>query len=147
MRTRYQDGSVQLNKHKNGPHVWTYRCRERLPNGKAIRRANIIGSVEQYRTKSEALKASEYMRLSANSETPTRRAISFGALVERYRDDELPSLHSTRLAYTSYLEQHIIPKWSEYSLTRMIAPGAPFMSKSGSKRFILYQRQREISRT
>lgn len=127
MRTRYQNGSVQLNKHKNGPHVWTYRWRERLPNGKAIRRASIIGSVEEYRTKTEALKASEHMRLSANSETPTRRAISFGALVKRYQDDELPSRHSTRLAYTSYLEQHIIPKWSEYSLTRMIAPGAPFM--------------------
>ncbi|MFI5090767.1 MAG: tyrosine-type recombinase/integrase [Terriglobales bacterium] len=90
------------------------------------RRAVAIGTVEKYPTRADALKASDHMRLTANPENPAGRPISFGTLIGRYRAEELPDRHSTRLAYTSYLDTHIEPKWGNYPLGKMVERGAPF---------------------
>ena len=63
MRTRYQHGSLQLDKRRNGPDVWIYRWREYTPNGKIQRRGEIIGTIEEHPTKADAQRASEYLRL------------------------------------------------------------------------------------
>ena len=57
MRTRYQHGNLQLDKRRNGPDVWVYRWREYGPNGKVNRRGEMIGTIEQYPTKAEALQS------------------------------------------------------------------------------------------
>ena len=126
MRTRYQHGSLQLDSRKNGPSVWVYRWREYLPGGKMQRRGELIGTVEQYPTKADALKASEHLRLAANSDNPTARTITFGALLDRYASEEMPERHSTNLAYRSYIETHIRPKWANVPLGKLVAKGAPF---------------------
>lgn len=126
MRTRYQHGNLQLDKRKNGPDVWVYRWREYEPNGKTNRRGEMIGTIEQYPTKAEALRACEHLQLTANSENPTSRGVSFDALLDRYIAEEMPERHSTNLAYRSYIETHIRPKWSDWTLRRLCSRGAPF---------------------
>jgi integrase len=126
MRTRYQQGNLQLDKRKNGPDVWVYRWREYAPAGKVNRRGEMIGTVDQYPTKAEARRACEHLQLTANSENPTSRTIGFGALLDRYVAEEMPERHSTNLAYRSYIETHIRPKWADWPLRKLSSKGAPF---------------------
>jgi integrase len=126
MRTRYQHGSLQLDKRKNGPDVWVYRWRDYLPNGKMARRGVIVGTIAEYPTKAEARRASEHLRLTANSENPAARMITFRALLDRYVKEEMPERHSTNLAYRSYIETHIRPKWAEWPLTKLLGKGSSF---------------------
>ena len=127
MRTRYQHGNLQIDKRKNGPDVWVYRWREYTAIGGVQRRGEMIGTIDQYPTKAEALKACEHLQLTANSENPASRTISFGALLDRYVAEEMPERHSTNLAYRSYIETHIRPKWAEWSLRDLTRRGAAFM--------------------
>ena len=126
MRIRYQHGSLQLDKRRNGPDVWVYRWREYLPNGQMQRRGELIGTIEKYPTKTSAQKASEHLRLTANSDNPRAETLTFGALLDRYMKEEMPERYSTNLAYRSYIERHIRPKWSNSSLYKLVGEGAPF---------------------
>jgi integrase len=126
MRTRYQHGSLQLDKRRNGPDVWVYRWREYLPNGKTQRRGEMIGTIEQYPAKADAQKASEHLRLTANSDNPRAQSLTFGALLDRYAKEEMPERHSTSMAYRSYIETHIRPRWANLPLSKLLAKGAPF---------------------
>jgi integrase len=126
MRTRYQHGNLQLDERKNGPDVWVYRWREYGLAGKVNRRGEIVGTVDEFPTKAKALKACEYMQLTANSDNPNSGSISFGALLDRYMQDEMPERHSTNEAYRSYIETHIRPKWSDWTLRKLTSRGASF---------------------
>jgi integrase len=117
---------LQLDKRKNGPDVWVYRWREYGVNGKMNRRGEMVGTIDQYPTKAEALRACEHLQLTANSENPTSRAIGFGALLDRYIAEEMPERHSTKLAYRSYIETHIRPKWADWTLRKLTSKGTPF---------------------
>lgn len=44
-RTRYQQGSVQRGKRRNGPDVWVFRWKEIGANGKSVQRKAVIGTV------------------------------------------------------------------------------------------------------
>lgn len=127
MRTRYQHGSLQKDRRKNGSDVWVYRWREYLPDGKTQRRGELIGTVEQYPSKADALRASEHLQLTANSDNPRGRILTFGALLDRYRKEEMPERHSTNLTYRSYIETHLRPKWADVPLSKLVARGAPFV--------------------
>ena len=126
MRTRYQHGSLQLDKRTNGPDVWVYRWREYGAAGKVNRRGEMVGTVMQYPTKAEALRACEHLQLTVNSDNPTSRGVTFGALLDRYLAEEMPERHSTNLAYRSYIETHIRPKWAEWPLRKLTNRGASF---------------------
>jgi integrase len=126
MRTRYQHGNLQLDKRRNGPDVWIYRWREYGPAGKVNRRGGMVGTIEEYPTKAKALKACEHLQLTANSDNPTSGSIGFGALVDRYVAEEMPERHSTNEAYRSYIETHIRPKWSDWTLRQLAGNGASF---------------------
>jgi integrase len=116
-RTTYQFGHLEVKRRKNGPDVWVYRYRAPKAGGGRKQASVVIGTVEEYVTKAQAWKAAESLRLSANPDNPQGTELSFHALVEKYRADELPELrHSTQMAYSSYLDTHILPKWGEYPL-------------------------------
>jgi integrase len=132
MRTRYQHGNLQIAKRENGPDAWVYRWREYLPNGRMHRRGEVIGTVEQYPTKADALRASEQLRQEANVDSTIPR-ITFGALLDRYTSEEMPERHSTNLAYRSYINMHIRPKWGEWPLSKMVAKGAAFTAEQWLK--------------
>jgi hypothetical protein len=84
------------------------------------------GARHEFPTKAKALKACEYLQLTANSDNPNSRSLTFGALLDRYLAQEMPERHSTNLAYRSYLETHIRPKWSEWTLRKLTSRGASF---------------------
>jgi hypothetical protein len=54
-RTRYQYGSVEINKRVTGPDVWLYRWWEPTSDGRRTRRGFTVGTVEQYKTEAHAL--------------------------------------------------------------------------------------------
>jgi len=126
MRTRYQHGNLQLQKRNNGPDVWVYRWREYKPCGTVSRRGERIGTIEEYPTKAGALKACGYLQLMANSDISNSRDVTFGTLLDRYVAEEMPDRHSTNLAYRSYIETHIRPKWAEWPLRKFCNRGTPF---------------------
>jgi integrase len=77
-------------------------------------------------TKSEARRACEHLQLTHNSDNPSSGAIAFGTLLDRYVADEMPERHSTNLAYRSYIETHIRPKWKDWPLRKLTSRGTPF---------------------
>jgi integrase len=103
-----------------------YRWREYGPAGKVDRRGEMVGTIEQYPTKAEALKACEHLQVGANSDNPMPRHISFGTLLDRYVAEEMPERHSTNLAYASYIETHIRPKWADWPLRKLTSKGSSF---------------------
>ena len=112
-RQRYQDGCLFREKRK-GPDVWVFRFRDGQ-----INRKEIIGTVEQFPTKSKALKASELLRANINREVRSPRTVA--ELVAHYKDKELSAegnkAHSTREVYGSYLKTWVVPAWGTRSLS------------------------------
>lgn len=119
-RAKYQHGSIRREKRKNGPAVWTLRWREVTPDG-IKRRKEIIGTVEQFRTKADAWKSCESLRTTINQNTSTPRTI--GELVKHYQQKEMSEdgskAFSTRTAYAVYLRNWIVPKWGSYLLAEV----------------------------
>src|ERR1700761_4080642 len=66
-RDRYQAGSLTTEKRSSGPDVWVYRWREPVGNGRAVQRKRIVGTVDEYKTKSQAQREVDGLRLDINS--------------------------------------------------------------------------------
>ena len=108
---RYQNGSLFKEQRKTGPDVWAFRYRDGQVN-----RKEIVGTVEQFPTKSAAKKACESLRVNINREIRTPR--TFGELVAHYQQHELPSKSPyTQVVYLGYLKTWISPKWEKLSLS------------------------------
>src|ERR1700733_16135294 len=61
-RTRYQQGSLNLEERKKGPAVWVYRWWEKDIDGKSIRRKTQLGDASEYPTESGAQAAADALR-------------------------------------------------------------------------------------
>jgi len=110
-RRRYQNGCLFREKRKSGSDVWVFRYRDGQLN-----RKKIIGTVEQFPTKSAAKKACESLRLNINRETRTPSTV--GELVAHYQQHELPNKTPyTQEVYVGYLKTRILPGWSDHSLS------------------------------
>ena len=112
-RKRYKQGCLVREVRKQAPAVWVFRWRDETPNGK-INRKIVIASVEELRTKSEALKAVEALRISINQDRWQPRTVE--QLVCHYIEKELSDetttkSHSTKQAYRSYITNRILPIW------------------------------------
>jgi integrase len=120
-RTRFQFGSIERCKRQNGPDVWQYRWREVGLGGKVIRRAEILGTVEQYPTEALAMQAAGQWRITANEETSPRKRPpeTFGAVLKRYVREQMPEHRSTRTHYVPWLNNYIEPKWGPYLLSEV----------------------------
>jgi len=115
-RTSYQFGGLDIKPRKRTADVWVYRYRQLQPDGTTKQKSKELGTIEQYPTRSQAWKAAEVFRLSANSDNPAQYGVSWGALIDRYIATELPRRACTSDAYRGYLENHIKPKWGDYGL-------------------------------
>src|SRR2546422_8546681 len=101
MSRRYQQGCLYREKRKAGPDVWVFRYRDGQSN-----RKEQIGTVEQFPTKSAALKSCESLRINANRETRSPRILA--ELVTHYTEKELPNKTPyTGEVYTGYLRTWI----------------------------------------
>src|SRR5216683_2324269 len=56
-RIRYQQGCIAREGRNNGPDVWIFRWRETQPDGERTNRKVVVGTVEEYSTRSAAQKA------------------------------------------------------------------------------------------
>lgn len=110
---------------KSGMKVWVYRWREIGAQGEPIPRKQVIGTLEEYHTKSSAWLAVESLRFDINHETRRAASVpsSFSQLVKHYRKIELDleieserKGHQTKQTYGNYLQNHIEPRWGEYRL-------------------------------
>jgi hypothetical protein len=77
-----------------------------------------VGTVEKYRTKALAQKAVEALLLKLNSETPQQRmaVVTFGAICDRYLEEEIPERYSTSKSYRSNIKNYLKPRWGSYLL-------------------------------
>ncbi len=110
---RYQNGCLYREKRKAGPDVWVFRYRD----GQGQRK-EIVGTVEEFKTKSALEKACEPLRVKANRETRTPRTVA--ELVAHYNTHELPTKTPyTAEVYAGYLKTRIQPKWDGHALSNV----------------------------
>lgn len=125
-RSTYQYGTLVLEKRSRGPNVWAYRYFE-IENGKKRRRKSIVGTQDEYPTRSAAERAAEHLRLSANAEISNRECPTVRGLIDRYIDQVLrPCLdvpvggaqdsasaisYQCALAYKVALNKWVRPRW------------------------------------
>jgi integrase len=114
-RVYYQQGSLTREPRAHSPAVWVFRWRENTSKGR-VKRKMIVGTVEQYRTKSAAQKACELLRTKINRETFTPQTVA--ELATHYRGKELPKKTPyTEEVYGGYLKTWILPQWGKLSLS------------------------------
>ena len=123
-RMRYQQGCIAREPRSNGPDVWIFRWRETQPNGQRANRKVVVGTVEEYSTRSAAQKAADAIRVHVNKETPhsVLQPLTCEQLIAHYRTRELVAdsnkrAYSTKAAYKCYLDNWIRPRWGSYRLT------------------------------
>ena len=119
-RIRYQQGCIARESRK-GPDVWIFRWREMSPNGRRINRKVVVGTVEQYFTRSAAQKAADALRVHVNKETPRSvlQPLTCEQVIAHYVSRELAQdnqkrAYSTKAAYRCYVENWILPRWGLY---------------------------------
>jgi integrase len=114
-RRRYQSGCLLKEKRKRGPAVWVFRYRDGDSN-----RKEQIGTVEEFTTRTAAMKACEGLRANINRATRSPRSV--GQLAAHYQQHELPiKTPYTQEVYLGYLRSWILPKWEKHSLSDMHA--------------------------
>ena len=121
MRACYQFGSVTKEKRAKGPDAWEFRYYETTATGERGRKTATVGSVEKYKTKALAQEAVEALLLKLNSETPQQRmtVVTFGAICDRYLEEELPERYSTAKSYRSNIKNYLKPRWGDYLLEKI----------------------------
>jgi integrase len=117
-RARYQFGSLTRKKRAKGSDAWEFRYYESTDKGSRLRKTATVGTVDKYKNKALAQKAVEALLLKLNSETPQQRmaVVTFGAICDRYIQEELPERHSTSRSYRSNIKNYLKPRWGDYLL-------------------------------
>jgi integrase len=120
-RACYQFGNLTRKKRAKGSDTWEFRYYESTEHGTRRRKSCIVGTVEKYPTKAHAQKAVEALLLKLNSETPQQRmaVVTFGAICDRYIQEEIPERYSTSKSYRSNIKNHLKPRWGDYLLDRI----------------------------
>jgi integrase len=114
MRTRYyQNRCLTREARKSGPKVWIFRWREDTPEGRKQRKV-IMGTIEEFPNRADAMRACELLRANINRETRSPRSVA--ELVTHYMANEMPNKTPyTGQVYSGYLQRWIVPAWGDYS--------------------------------
>jgi integrase len=108
MRVRYKSGCVFLQN-----NAWYFRAGRK---SKAIR----LGSIEQLKNQTQARKAAQPFVNQAN-ELKVIPVATFGAVIERYKLEEMPPRKCTARMYKSWLKLYIEPRWSTTPVNQVTA--------------------------
>jgi site-specific recombinase XerD len=114
MAQRYQQGHLRRAKRKRGPDVWEFLWRECSPDGRRRQRTLTIGNVKELHTERDALNHIQSLRANINREVAPTALMTFGDLVNHYRQTELLAENKTdktRTTYLVYLRKWILPEW------------------------------------
>jgi integrase len=126
-RSRYQAGSLTIEKRSTGIEVYTFRWREPTGNGKTKQRKVVLGTVKEL-SKTQARKKADMYRQQANTPRPIEEALTLKVdssftvadLVEHYRDRELGANAGKAAkvikAYLYIFKNYVLPKWGELPL-------------------------------
>lgn len=117
VRTHYQNGSIRRRSRKQGDY-WEFLWWERR-EGKRVRRSQSLGTVEELRTKAEAEKRAQHLRIDINRGHALQEAKLFGAVIDKYIAEEMPQRFSTAKAYKANIENHIRPRWGSVEILKV----------------------------
>jgi integrase len=103
---------------------WLFRWRERCPDGTLRERNKVIGTVEEYPTKSKKLhEVVTRLRVNINTDGPTElTSITMTKAVDHYTVHELADCgaegkaYSTRSRKTQLLNRWVVPHWGKVEL-------------------------------
>ena len=86
-----QKGSLIQSSRRRGPDVWEYRWRESCPGDKRKHRRIVIGSLDTFRDKAAALKATAALRreIKVNDARLRAKPLTLAELINHYRQREL----------------------------------------------------------
>lgn len=119
-RTRYQQGSLTIERRKSGLAVWVYRWREEDSQGGFTRRKRIIGTKAEFPTKAAAKRTIDGLRLEINSEANLISIMTVDELIAHYSQTELSDGSAktlrTKQVYRHHLSKVISPSWGTYRL-------------------------------
>ena len=122
-RTRFQHGSLTIEKRSIGPAVWAFRWREKSGE-QTVKRKVVLGTVKEL-SKSQAQKKAEEYRQLANTPQPIGGdgSLTVAELVEHYTERELGEdsgkATKPRKAYLYIFKNYILPMWGSFPL-RMV---------------------------
>jgi integrase len=110
---RYQFGSLQCLKRKNGPDVWAFRFYDRDGHRPQL----LVGTVEKYPTESDAQRAVEgrRMMLNAASDSALFHSATVSGLADRFMLEyaHKKCSQNTRASYQGIIDNHIRPRWGD----------------------------------
>jgi integrase len=113
-------GCLTRMKRTRGEDIWQFRFYETTKEGLRRRRARTIGTIAQYATRADAVRAVEPFRHRLNLKHRFARPTSIRALVDLYVEQELSRLrYSTQRSYLSALNQWIKPQWGDCLLDEL----------------------------
>jgi integrase len=143
MRACYQFGSLTRKKRAKGADAWEFRYYESTRNGSRIRKTATVGTLDKYKNKALAQKTVEALLLKLNSETPQQRmaVVTFGAVYDRYVEEELPQRYSTAKSYQSNIKNYLKPRWGDYLLEKI----RPMAVEDWLKNLLWLRNRRPIS--
>lgn len=124
MLARFRNGCLTTIRRKDGMERWLFRWRERCTDGTLRERNKVIGTVEEYPTKSKKLhEAVTRLRVNINTDGPTElTSITMAKAVEHYSIHELADCgaegksYSTRSRKTQLLSRWVVPHWGKVEL-------------------------------
>lgn len=124
MLARFRNGCLTTIRRKDGVERWLFRWRERCSDGTLRERNKVIGTVEEYPTKSKKLhEAVTRLRVNINTDGPTElTSITMAKAVEHYTVHELADCgaegkaYSTRSRKTQLLSRWVVPHWGRVEL-------------------------------
>lgn len=117
-RQGFQSGSLSREERRVGPAVWIFRWRENTCEGR-INRKVVVGTVQQFPTKSAARTAAEPLRANAMAGNPAV-PVTVAQLVKHYETKELHTkAYSTRRTFATAIRTWILPKWGEFRLMQV----------------------------
>ena len=91
MGRQYQRGYLRCAKRRSGSYCWEFLWREDDTAGKRVRRTAVIGTIEQYPTKEEALDAVNGLRMQINADHNRQpvHPLLIADLIDHYVQTEL----------------------------------------------------------
>jgi integrase len=124
MLARFRNGCLTTIRRKDGVERWLFRWRERCSDGTLRERNKVIGTVEEYPTKSKKLhEAVTRLRVNINTDGPTElTSITMAKAVDHYTVHELADCgaegkaYSTRSRKTQLLSRWVVPHWGKVEL-------------------------------
>lgn len=97
--------------------MWEFRYYETDTTGQRQRRAATVGSLREFSSESAARRSAAVqallLRINAEGHQVGVTPPTFGAVIARYEQEEMPERHSTSTSYKSNLKNYIRPRWAD----------------------------------